>query len=292
MTAQPVDPASAATDCLLRAADGTGNVRWYVTTGSGLAALAPAWTFGSLMALESEEFHAVVDGASVVAPGDLTVLAPLDDDSEVWACGVTYETSRSARMSESTEADIYDRIYDAERPELFFKAIGWRVSGPEGPVGVRHDSTWDVPEPELALVCNAQGSVVGYTVCNDMSSRSIEGENPLYLPQAKLFRHACALGPWIRLARSLPDPGSLDISIEIVRDGELLWAGRDSTTRLKRTFSELVSYLFRAEVFPRGVVLSTGTSIVPDDSISVSEGDVIGMTIEGIGYLRTTAVRV
>lgn len=292
MTAQSTYLEKPPTDCLLRAVDATGAVRWYITTNDGLAALDPAWTFGSLMSLPEDEFHAVVDGANTMASAGLTVLAPVDGDSEVWACGVTYETSRSARTSESTEADIYDRVYKAERPELFFKAVGWRISGPDGPAGVRHDSTWDVPEPELALVCNAQATVVGYTICNDMSSRSIEGENPLYLPQAKMYRHACALGPWIRLARSLPDPRSVGISIEIVRDGECLWSGSDSTLRLKRSLSELVSCLFRAEVFPSGVVLSTGTSVVPDDSVSVIEGDVIGISIEDIGCLRTTAVRV
>lgn len=305
----PVELTDAPSDSLLRAADVTGAARWYVrksvpsvpSVPSGVrddALLAPlddSWTLGSLLALPAEELYEVIDAAVPAdrLPSGLTLLAPVDDGTEVWACGVTYEASRTARMAESAEAaDVYARVYDAERPELFYKSTGWRVSGPGGPVGVRADSHWDVPEPELALVCNADAVVVGYTICNDMSSRSIEGENPLYLPQAKCYQHSCAVGPWIRLARSVPEPGSLTIAATITRDGKELWTGSTSTARLKRGFGELVSYLFRGQPYPRGAVLATGTCAVPDETVSVTEGDRIDIRIEGIGRLTNHTVTV
>ncbi|MFF2509265.1 fumarylacetoacetate hydrolase family protein [Streptomyces sp. NPDC058067] len=289
----PFDPDDCPPDSLLRAADGQGATRWYVRTERGLAALDATWSLGSLLALKAAELHEVIDAAPDADPGRLTLLAPLDDDTEVWACGVTYEVSRAARMEESAEAaDVYARVYDAERPELFYKATGRRVSGPGGPVGVRGDSAWNVPEPELALVCAADATVAGYTICNDMSSRSIEGENPLYLPQAKMYRHSCAVGPWIRLARSVPEPRALGITATIARGGEPLWSGATSTARLRRDYEELVSYLYRAQTYPRGAVLATGTCAVPDESVSVAEGDVVEIEIEGVGRLSNPAVSV
>jgi 2-dehydro-3-deoxy-D-arabinonate dehydratase len=280
-------------DSLLRAADPSGTIRWYIRTATGLAVTDPQWTLGSLLALPVAELYATLDAAAPVEPGtEPTLLAPVDDDLEVWAAGVTYQKSRLARMEESREPDVYQRVYAAERPELFFKAVGWRVSGPGQPVGVRADSDWNVPEPELALVCASSGDIVGYTVCNDMSSRSIEGENPLYLPQAKVYRHACALGPWIRLARAVPRPTELKITAEIRRDDEPLWTGSASTSGLRRGLDELVSFLYRAEHYPRGVVLATGTSTVPDESVSVVEGDVVTIDIEGIGRLSNPTVTV
>ena len=202
---------------------------------------------------------------------------------EVWAAGVTYERSRAARMAESEQsADVYDRVYAAERPELFFKSAAWRVSGPGAPVSVRADSSIDVPEPELAVVLNADGAVAGYTICNDMSSRSIEGENPLYLPQAKTYAGSCAVGPWIVPAWELPDPYALTIELTIARDGGVAWAGTATTSTLHRKIDELAAWLFRENEFPAGVILSTGTSLVPELPFTLQAGDEVRITISGI----------
>jgi 2-dehydro-3-deoxy-D-arabinonate dehydratase len=215
-----------------------------------------------------------------------TVLAPVGGQ-EVWAAGVTYFRSRKARMEESADAgggDFYDRVYKAERPELFFKAPGWRVVGPGNPVRIRVDAKWSVPEPELTLLINASGSIVGYTIGNDMSSRDIEGENPLYLPQAKVYDGSCALGPCILLA-SGPLRENL-ISMEIMRRGQALFSGTTSLSELKRDPQQLVQFLFRDQSFPRGVFLMTGTGIVPGDDFTLQHGDVIRIAIDGIGVLQ------
>jgi 2-dehydro-3-deoxy-D-arabinonate dehydratase len=227
------------------------------------------------------------------APGDRAgLLAPVDGRTEVWAAGVTYERSRTARMAESEHsADIYDRVYDAPRPELFFKSAAWRVSGPGVPVSVRPDSEINVPEPELAVVLNYAGEVVGYTICNDMSSRSIEGENPLYLPQAKMYLGACAAGPWIRPAWEIPDPYALTIELTISRGGMVAWEGTSSTSGLRRRIGELAGYLFAEDEFPAGVVLSTGTSLVPDLPFTLHPGDAIRIAISQVGELVNPVVR-
>ncbi|WP_437733217.1 fumarylacetoacetate hydrolase family protein [Sorangium sp. So ce1335] len=219
-------------------------------------------------------------------PPDVPLLAPLDGQ-EVWAAGVTYDRSRSARKEESAGGgDFYDRVYDAERPELFFKALPRLVAGPGAPVRIRRDSSWNVPEPELALVVSAAGRIVGYTAGNDVSSRSIEGDNPLYLPQAKIYDGCCALGPAIALA---DEPGldlrALSIQLAIQRGGEAVFAGETSTARMRRTPDELVAYLTRELSFPAGVVLLTGTGIVPPDSFTLEPGDVVEITIRGVGTL-------
>ena len=220
------------------------------------------------------------------------LLAPVDGRTEVWAAGVTYERSRTARMAESEQsADIYDRVYDAPRPELFFKSAAWRVSGPGAPVSVRADSAINVPEPELAVVLNHAAEVVGYTICNDMSSRSIEGENPLYLPQAKIYLGACAVGPWIRPAWEVPDPYALTIGLTISRDGAVAWHGTSSTSGLRRRIDELAGFLFAEDDFPAGVVLSTGTSLVPDLPFTLRPGDEIRIAIAEVGELVNTVVR-
>ena len=195
-------------------------------------------------------------------------------------------------MTESEEsADVYDRVYAAERPELFFKSAAWRVSGPGAPVSVRSDSGIDVPEPELAVVLNANNEIVGYTICNDMSSRSIEGQNPLYLPQAKIYLGGCALGPSIRPAWEVPDPYALTIELTIHRGHEVAWAGNASTSALHRKIGELAGYLFREDEFPAGAVLSTGTSLVPDLPFTLEAGDEIRIRIQGIGELANPVVR-
>jgi len=278
---------------LLAKVSGTdGQARWAVLDDEGALGLLPSGTtLGDLLALDSAALAGTLAAVPRAAAATPTLLAPVDDDTEVWAAGVTYEVSRVARMEESTEAEIYAKVYSATRPELFFKSIGWRVSGPDAPIGVRSDSTWDVPEPELGIVCNSAGAIVGYTVANDVSSRSIEGENPLYLPQAKMFRGACAVGPWIRLAGAVERPYELRIAVRIRRAGEVLWEGETSTARLHRTLEELAAFLFRGDVFPRGVVLATGTSAVPGDDVSLQQGDEVSIDIDGVGTLTNPVLR-
>jgi 2-dehydro-3-deoxy-D-arabinonate dehydratase len=209
------------------------------------------------------------------------------ESQEVWAAGVTYLRSKQARMEESDfSADAYDRVYDAPRPELFFKSLGQKVVSPGDDVGIRRDARWNVPEPELALVMSAAGTIVGFTIGNDMSSRDIEGENVLYLPQAKIYARSCAVGPWIVVGRTEDDARQWTIELEISRGGERVFAGDTSVGQIKRTFTELVDYLFRSQAFPNGVVLLTGAGIVPPDSFTLAEGDAVRITISGIGTLE------
>lgn len=223
---------------------------------------------------------------AVALPQPPAPLAPLDTQ-EVWAAGVTYERSRIARREESEGgSDFYDKVYAADRPELFMKASPRQVVGPGDPVRIRRDSTWDVPEPELTLALSSEGKVVGFTAGNDVSSRSIEGENPLYLPQAKVYDGACALGPVIALAdEDGLDPRNLRIRLVIRRAGAVAFEGETSTTRMQRTPEYLAGYLFRELAFPEGAFLMTGTGIVPPDTFTLRIGDVVDITIEGIGTL-------
>jgi 2-dehydro-3-deoxy-D-arabinonate dehydratase len=236
---------------------------------------------------------ALLAAGDLEAPGDgplpaaSTVLAPVQGQ-EVWAAGVTYATSRSARNEESGGHDFYDLVYDAERPELFFKAAPGRVRGPGARIGVRADSGWDVPEPELALVVSAAGEIVAYTIGNDVSSRSIEGENPLYLPQAKTYRGSCALGPCVVPAAEAPDPAEMEIRLAIARDGEPVFEDSTQVALLKRGLTELVEWLFRAQDFPLGVVLLTGTSIIPAKEFTLQGGDEVRIAISGLGELVNT----
>ncbi len=214
------------------------------------------------------------------------VLAPIGHQ-EVWAAGVTYFRSRTARMEESKDAgggSFYDRVYEAARPELFFKATPNRVAGTNQNVRIRKDSKWNVPEPELALVVNSLGQIIGYTVGNDMSSRDIEGENPLYLPQAKVYSQSCGLGPCILLSDE-PLPVTTEIHLDILRDGESAFHGQTSLKELKRKPEELVEYLFRDNDFPYGCFLLTGTGVVPPDEFTLQSKDEIRITIDGIGTL-------
>jgi 2-dehydro-3-deoxy-D-arabinonate dehydratase len=209
------------------------------------------------------------------------LLAPIDDAQEVWASGVTYLRSREARKEESATADIYQKVYDAERPELFFKSGGRRVVGHGGAIRVRKDSTWNVPEPEMTLVANAQREIVGFCAGNDVSSRSIEGENPLYLPQAKIFNGSCALGPAILLAR--PDAlRELPIRLKILRAGAVAFEGETRTSQISRSLSALIDYLFMELDFPAGAFLMTGTGIVPPETFTLSPGDRVVITIGGL----------
>ncbi len=221
-------------------------------------------------------------------PDRAHLLAPITKQ-EVWAAGVTYLRSREARMEESEGGgSFYDRVYHADRPELFFKGTPNRVSGPNAMVRIRADSKWNVPEPELALVVDSRGALAGFTIGNDMSSRDIEGENPLYLPQAKVYRGSCALGPTLALADSVPDPRSLEIGLTILRNGERCFAGSTGIHRMKRTFDDLISYLCREQDFPNGVILLTGTGIVPPDNFTLRQGDLVEISVPEIGTLRNT----
>jgi 2-dehydro-3-deoxy-D-arabinonate dehydratase len=213
-------------------------------------------------------------------------LAPVEHQ-EIWAAGVTYLRSKTARMEESDfSATAYDRVYDAERPELFFKALAPKVIGPGQPVGIRADAKWSVPEPELALVINAHLNVVGCTIGNDMSSRDIEGENLLYLPQAKVYDRSCALGPCILLAPSEPEARTWPIRSLIKRNGQSIFAGETLVGNIKRPFDELAVYPLRSQRFPDGAVLLTGTGIVPPDDFTLQPGDEVEIEIPAIGILR------
>jgi 2-dehydro-3-deoxy-D-arabinonate dehydratase len=216
----------------------------------------------------------------------LRLLTPVESQ-EVWAAGVTYLRSKQARMEESAfSADVYDRVYAAARPELFFKSVPDKVVSPGEPVGIRRDARWNVPEPELALVINAAGRIVGFTIGNDMSSRDIEGENVLYLPQAKIYTQSCAVGPWIVVGAGEDDARSWTIDLEIWRDGERVFAGETRAGQIKRPFAELVEYLFRSQTFPRGVVLLTGAGIIPPDAFTLAADDRVRISISGIGTLE------
>ena len=252
----------------------------------------PVRSVAELLIQPRDRMREILDRAGQAMPPRTPVrmLPPVDGLTEVWACGVTYERSSTARQEESQVADVYARVYDAERPELFFKSQAWRVCGPGEPIGIRPDSEISVPEPELALACNSIGEIVGVTICNDVSSRSIEGQNPLYLPQAKVYLGACALGPGIVPVWELPGIGSLAITASVLRGGQAVWHGETSTARLHRGLDELVHYLFRHASFPHGVILSTGTGLVPELDFTLLEGDEVQIDIAGVGSL-TNVVR-
>jgi 2-dehydro-3-deoxy-D-arabinonate dehydratase len=224
---------------------------------------------------------------TVEAPLRQDLLAPIGSQ-EVWAAGVTYFRSRNARMEESKSAgggDFYDRVYHAARPELFFKSMPHRVVGHGGKVAIRDDASWSVPEPELALFVTPKGKIAGYTIGNDMSSRDIEGENPLYLPQAKVYDRSCALGPCLLIADE-PLAATTEIAIEIHRAGAVMFSGATTLKEMKRQPQELVDYLYRNNSFPQGCFLLTGTGVVPPDSFTLNAGDEIRITIPPIGTLR------
>ena len=227
--------------------------------------------------------------SSETIPLARTVIRSPVEGQEVWAAGVTYKRSQSARMEESkSSASCYDRVYRSERPELFFKATPNRVADPGAPIRIRSDSSWNVPEPELALVLNSRMELVGLTIGNDMSSRDIEGENPLYLPQAKVYDQCCSLGPSILLV-SLDDvPATLEITMHVARDGQRIYEEKTNTSEMARSLPELIDWLARDDMFPHGVFLMTGTGIVPDNRFSLEPGDQVDITIEKVGTLSNT----
>jgi 2-dehydro-3-deoxy-D-arabinonate dehydratase len=253
--------------------------------------LITAWldvTRGNVSGAIADLEGVALKSARTFPADNLNWLPPIDLAQEVWAAGVTYERSRAARQEEAIDGgDVYARVYGAQRPELFFKGRGHHVVGHLGEVGIRSDATWSVPEPELAVVFNSSLEVVGFTVGNDMSSRDIEGENPLYLPQAKVYTAACALGPGIVLSASTEFPQAT-IRMTIVRAGQTAFTGEVHTDRIRRTIRELADYLGRCNTYPDGVVLLTGTGIVPPSDFTLAAGDEVTISIEGIGTLKNT----
>jgi 2-dehydro-3-deoxy-D-arabinonate dehydratase len=259
-----------------------------VDEGNHLYALNPL-SWDDLIAREDilDHLRRLVPAAKPVDASRLQDLLPPIGNQEVWAAGVTYYRSRDARMEESKSSgggDFYDRVYQAARPELFFKATAHRVVGPNAKVAIRPDASWSVPEPELALFITPGGKIKGFTVGNDMSSRDIEGENPLYLPQAKVYDRSCALGPCLLLADQ-PLPPSTEIALEIRRDRGVVFSGTATLKEMKRKPEELVEYLYRSASFPYGCFLLTGTGVVPPDSFTLMRGDEIRITIAPIGTL-------
>jgi 2-dehydro-3-deoxy-D-arabinonate dehydratase len=248
--------------------------------------LANSFNLRQLLQVPRAEMAAFLEGLSTTTPvpAELlsgSVLAPIESDQEVWASGVTYLRSRDARQAESTMGNVYDRVYVAERPELFFKAIGWRVTPAGKPLRIRADSAWNVPEPELTLVINCQGEIVGYTAGNDMSSRSIEGENPLYLPQAKIYDGSCSLGPAIVLAEPA-ELSALPIAIAIERAAKTAFRGSTSIANMNRRLEDLACYLYKELSFPHGAFLLTGTGIVPPESFTLDHGDMVYITVGAV----------
>lgn len=270
------------------------------STSSGLVLerggrhVAPAATLTVDALFAAAEPHALLAaafaaGRPCAAPEPSTLRAPLGSQ-EVWAAGVTYLRSKSARMAESKDAGggtFYDRVYDADRPELFFKSAPHRVVGPGGAVRIRADSRWNVPEPELTLALNAAGRIFGYTIGNDMSSRDIEGENPLYLPQAKVYDGSAAVGPCLVVTPELPAP-SATIAIEIRRGGAAVFSGETTVGRIKRPLPSLAEWLYRETSFPQGAYLMTGTGVVPPDAFTLQPGDEIRISLEPVGTLTNT----
>jgi 2-dehydro-3-deoxy-D-arabinonate dehydratase len=250
-------------------------------------------TLAELLSAGLDDLHVAVETAleREALEGELDVLAPVDRQ-EVWASGVTYERSRQARVEEAVVKSVYDLVFEAERPEVFMKMPAYRVPPPGAPLRVRADSTWDVPEPELALVLTAGGDVAGYLVADDLSSRSIEGENPLYLAQAKIFDDSLGLSDTIVLARDLGERArSARISLRIERDGAVAFEGETSTGQMRRSFEDLAAYLFRELSHPHGAVLLTGTGLVPPDDFTLEGGDTVEIEIDGVGVLRHAVYR-
>lgn len=250
----------------------------------GIVSALPFASMAELLRTPLEQLRTVTDAARGRVADVEAVLAPIDGRTEVWASGVTYLRSRDARTEESQHERAYNQVYEAERPELFFKSPAWRaVTGGE-PVGIRDDSDSNVPEPELCLAINSSCEIVGYLICNDMSSRSIEGENTLYLPQAKSYAGACSLSAGIRPAWEI-DASNLVITMAIERAGETVFHGETSTSKIQRSFADLAVYLMRAQSFPDGALLSTGAGIVPELSFTLEPGDRVDIAIDGLGRL-------
>jgi 2-dehydro-3-deoxy-D-arabinonate dehydratase len=263
----------------------TGEIQAGELVGDRVRLFGPEQTISSILHADNPAGLVRTLLAGEVALAEVTLLPPLDAQ-EVWAAGVTYKRSREAREQESAgAAQFYNLVYKADRPELFLKATPRRVVGPNAPVQIRQDSKWNVPEPEITLVVNPQMKIVGYTIGNDMSSRDIEGENPLYLPQAKVYNGSCALGPVVTLAEAMPPREQIGMRLAIRRGGQEVFQGSTGVSAMARTFEDLVSWLGRDNSFPDGVILLTGTGIVPPDHFTLDHGDEVAIEIDGIGRL-------
>lgn len=265
-----------------------------VDVGSVTPLELPDGTHTLCQILESDDAVALVNSlpqANALPISEVELLPPIDQQ-EVWAAGVTYRRSRTARMEESeAAASCYDRVYASPRPELFLKATPHRVSGNGQPLRIRADATWNVPEPELTLVMNSQLNLVGFTIGNDMSSRDIEGDNPLYLPQAKVYDQCAGIGPWITLASAMPPREEIGIYLTIRRDGQPAFEGQTGVDQMARTFEDLIGWLGRDNSFPNGAMLMTGTGVVPDNDFTLQAGDVVDIRIDGIGTLSNPVVQ-
>jgi 2-dehydro-3-deoxy-D-arabinonate dehydratase len=275
----------------------TGNSGVGLVDGDRLIDLSAAGAVSLERLLEADDPEAAVrqlnpDRLPSQPLSGAQLLAPVEHQ-EIWAAGVTYLRSKVARMEESDfSATAYDRVYDAERPEIFFKCLPEKAVAAGEPVGIRRDAKWNVPEPELALVLNSRGRVAGYTIGNDMSSRDIEGENLLYLPQAKIYDRSCAVGPWIVLGATETEARAWTFRLEIERGGAMVFCGDTSGSQIKRSFEQLAEYLFRSQRFAHGALLLTGTGIIPPDSFTLQPGDVVRIHISGIGTLTNPVVEV
>ena len=243
-------------------------------------------TLTQAMHLTLAELKSAVSKTSGAITGNL--VAPISPEIELWGAGVTYLRSRDARKQESGVPDVYQRVYEADRPELFFKSNAVRARGTNSPVGIRYDSDASVPEPEVAIYINKHREIIGYAICNDMTARTIEGENPLYLSQAKIYIGSTAIGPDITPAWLAPTPAEMKIKAKILRGAAIAWEAETSLAALNRTLEDLITYLFRCQDFPHGVILSTGTGIVPPLDIKLAAGDVVEIDVSGIGKLTNS----
>lgn len=275
---------------IVRTCDGDGKVRAGLCDDAGLVRHFDTLPrVADLLRLPVERLRELYEETAARRPdtdlSSVLLLPPLDGLTELWAAGVTYERSRSARVEESSQRTVYEQVYEAERPELFFKALPWRIVTDGEPIAVRDDSELDVPEPELGLVLNHAAQTVGYVVVDDVSSRSIEGENPLYLPQAKIYAGSAAVSAGIVPAWEIDDPGDLGISLTVWRDGDTVFHGTTSTAAFHRSPDDLARHLWRGQPFPDGAVLSTGTGIVPGLDFTLRAGDLVEAAVDGVGTL-------
>ncbi len=271
---------------LARYRDTSGVTRVGILEQDRLSPLTVETTLTSILAADSpaEAARSAATGSSIES--DSVAMLPPIENQEVWAAGVTYKRSQTARMEESeSAASCYDRVYQSPRPEIFFKATPHRVRGTGQDLFIRGDSAWNVPEPEIALVLNERLELVGFTIGNDMSSRAIEGDNPLYLPQAKTYDACCGLGPVITLAEFMPPPEAIQVDLEVYRDGAVVFQGHTSGAEMARTFAELIGYLGRCNSFPSGAFLLTGTGIVPESDFTLNHGDQMRIDVSGVGTL-------
>ena len=267
-------------------ANQTNAYQFAVTVDGVHSGLEKIPTLTQAMHLTLDQLKSAVTKTSGTITGDL--VAPISPEIELWGAGVTYLRSRDARKEESGVPDVYQRVYEADRPELFFKSNAVRARGTNAPVGIRYDSDASVPEPEVAIYINKYREIIGYAICNDMTARTIEGENPLYLSQAKIYIGSTAIGPDITPAWLAPTPAEMKIKAKILRGTAVAWEAETSLAALNRTLEDLITYLFRCQDFPHGVILSTGTGIVPPLDISLAAGDVVEIDVAGIGKLTNS----